>query len=738
MKALMTHLLSRGTIAAALAMMGAMGTSLGACTQSYPSPSEASRPANVAKAIGIPQPDILRSWQDALVFTLESAERERWSDVSEATSWEWPAFADYRLYYLGRAEEFQANVTAAAKLYGRVVLDSPDSVHAADAQERLLLMRLALGQDAKLVAETEAWARAAGSAAERNRRTLVLGQVYEAAERPADAARVYRRLQIDWPASESAAIAGRRLVALAKLKVLPEPLTRAEQRQRADGFYSARAYDAAADLYAKLQGEVKTSAERQELLVQRGLARFLRRKYPDAEQLFDQARKLNPGSPDYFKAQYYYAFTLSRLGRPERSMSEYRALIKDGAGKAHAEEWAALSQYKIGLIYLQENDNPRAEKEFAQYLRAYPKGRQRDDVLWGLAWAQYNQNRFAEARKSFQQRSLTGDDTALSASYWVARCDEQLGKTQAAQDGFRKLAQSHPLDYYGFLAAARIPETVDAFPVRRTFAQEPVTAATRPETAHFHLERGEALVQMNRPVEAEREYLAAAQVSKGRDLHLAVAQALASVGRYRAAQQMIWASFRSELLRKDVFYTDLWELAYPKAFHALVHGAATQRQTDPFIVLALMREESRYQPDVSSPADAFGLLQIIVPTAKRVAARLGLPEPSRNDLYGPELNITLGTAYIRSLIDIYQGNLFLAFAGYNGGPQNVNRWMARRPDAALDEFVEQIPFTETRNYVRKVTTSLLRYQFIYMPDEMLAGNFLTAAMRKGPGADDLE
>jgi len=156
-------------------------------------------------------------------------------------------------------------------------------------------------------------------------------------------------------------------------------------------------------------------------------------------------------------------------------------------------------------------------------------------------------------------------------------------------------------------------------------------------------------------------------------------------------------------------------ILFPIAFQEQILAAAKANDLDPFLLFALIRQESFFNVQAVSPQNAFGLMQIIMPTARQVLAGSGLPYKrlQRNDLFDPELNITLGCLYLRQLLKRYDNQLHLALAAYNAGPHRVDRWLE---DFSTDDeilFIEQIPFTETRNYVKTILRNLFYYRFYY-------------------------
>jgi len=152
---------------------------------------------------------------------------------------------------------------------------------------------------------------------------------------------------------------------------------------------------------------------------------------------------------------------------------------------------------------------------------------------------------------------------------------------------------------------------------------------------------------------------------------------------------------------------------YPLAFWDLIQRKAQERGIDPYLVLALIRQESLFNERARSPAAAFGLMQLIPPTATRVAKQLGLAVPSRERLYEPEVNLTLGTQYLKDLLQRYSNNWYKALAAYNAGEAAVDRWERELATDDIEEFVERIPYVETRGYVKLVMRNHRIYKRLY-------------------------
>ncbi len=149
---------------------------------------------------------------------------------------------------------------------------------------------------------------------------------------------------------------------------------------------------------------------------------------------------------------------------------------------------------------------------------------------------------------------------------------------------------------------------------------------------------------------------------------------------------------------------------FPRQYEDLIANYSREQEVDPGLVLALIREESFFQPDVRSPANAYGLMQLLHGTARQVANGSDLKVKAK-DLYDPEINIRLGLSYLKTLLDRYDGRLYLALAAYNAGPHRVDQWLLDFPEADEEEFIEMIPFTETRTYVKNILRNYFFYRY---------------------------
>ena len=183
-------------------------------------------------------------------------------------------------------------------------------------------------------------------------------------------------------------------------------------------------------------------------------------------------------------------------------------------------------------------------------------------------------------------------------------------------------------------------------------------------------------------------------------------------GEYRSLQTIVVNHYLGDLKRIPIKDQKVWTFAYPRPYWIDVKNFSKNAGIDPYLSLAIMREESLYQADVVSPASARGLMQLMPYTGKRVAKIIGLKLKDEKDLFDPKINIQLGTSYLGQISKRFREVIQIA-GSYNAGPGRMKEWLRRFPNRDLDEFVESIPYIETRNYVKRVFRTHQLYRAIY-------------------------
>ncbi len=308
---------------------------------------------------------------------------------------------------------------------------------------------------------------------------------------------------------------------------------------------------------------------------------------------------------------------------------------------------------------------------------------------WRVRAALWNGD-FAGALRAIE--ALPPDLAALPRwRYWYARAIAATAGEAAARPLYAKIAGLR--DYYGYLAADRLhrPYRLHAQPaVQDRRAQRRLAARPALIRAHELL-----LCAMND--EATAEWRAA----------LAGADAATLVQAAQLAARWHWY-IQSILSLKAADEWDDLRLRYPRPYRAAVIAAQRRTRVPADWILAVMRQESLFRSDAVSSADAFGLMQLQPSTAALVARHWRLPRPTMQTLFDPRTAVTLGAAYLRDLLDRYDGQLAPGLAAYNAGPAAVARWLPREPMDA-DIWIENIPYGETRAYVRQIIEHIVAF-----------------------------
>jgi len=541
-----------------------------------------------------------------------------------------------------------------------------------------------------------AWAAAATDSADPEQIAALQTSIAASWERSGErerAAGEYLEVWTRYPWTESARVADETLNGMRE--PLEEPRRGAHQyRERADAFYSKRnneealaAYDRAVAFGGMSRGDLLRVKR------QRANTLFRLRRYREAASAYAEL-------PQDDETQIEKARSHARSGDVPRAIRELES-VGERTGSAQAPRANLLA----GLLADGEDEHERAEAFFEKVLR----GRSRTVAAvagWRLGWARYRAKRYAEAIEYFD-RLIVDDDSPSTqrARYWRARALDQSAGAGAA-DAYRALALEYPLSYYGFRAAAHTGPAEVPDP-------EPIDPGS-PGLAERDLMRARILLEAGMLAEARAELELLYPRVRGLADRLNLAQLYADSGDFHRPELLMIEGYSARLARlpapEDL---EVWWHAWPTPFVDLFREVAESGiRVEPGLVYAVMREESGYRPKVVSISGARGLLQIMPETGEQLALRESLVEFSPDDLFIPSINIRLGSAYLEQLMTRFDGRKSAAIASYNAGPEAVSGWLAAGPFED-DEWVEAIPYDQTREYVKRVLRSLHVYRALY-------------------------
>jgi soluble lytic murein transglycosylase len=343
----------------------------------------------------------------------------------------------------------------------------------------------------------------------------------------------------------------------------------------------------------------------------------------------------------------------------------------------------------------------------------YPAREVAGASLWRLGWLAYLRGELRAADQAWTRLAeLPGGRTYRTAAlYWTARVRETTRGGPAAERLYTQVLAESPRGYYGLLAARRTVAAADRLgPPPPALPADPVEAiAGDPGYARVDLLRRLGLVEH---AWHELEGLVHGAISDPVRLY-GLTSAYVKDERYHLALRIVRRHFASLAASGDPSLPPaFWQMLYPFGWRSAVTEAAAREGLDAFLVAAVVREESNYYPRALSRAGARGLMQLMPATAELVARAGGIALAGSDPLEDPALNIQLGTRFLATMLEEFQDPR-LALAAYNAGPGRVRQWLRTKKTADLEAFVEQIPFDETRRYVKRVMLSWEEYRRIY-------------------------
>jgi soluble lytic murein transglycosylase len=464
-------------------------------------------------------------------------------------------------------------------------------------------------------------------------------------------------------------------------------------RDRADRLFESHhnesalaAYDRALEL--GLEGRDRTRAREQ-----RAETLFRLRRYSDA---IDAYRAL-PASEE---REIQRARAVARSGRVPEGAGALEQLGRERRGARAVE-----ALYLAAVLWDGENDHERASALFEQVIARLPRSEFAASARWSIGWSALRAGRFEQAARQFDALAKSDPDpvSALRPRYWRIRALEHQNAPGTAEL-YAELAREFPFTYYGWMALRHTSAPVAAKP--------PALAPGQRSLEPDQLARPRILLEAGLASEARTELALLSPRARGLEDRLALAQLCSDAGDYASAQRVVVDAYAEDLARgpapEDL---ELWWHAWPAPYEAELAQATRPGRPPRELVYSIMREESSYRPDVISVSGARGLLQLMPDTATRVAQTVSLASFSPDDLFRPAVNIELGSAYLGELLARFGGNEAAAIGSYNAGPEAVARWQpGSEPE---DVWIEQIPYDQTRGYVKRVLRSLHVYQVLY-------------------------
>jgi soluble lytic murein transglycosylase len=641
--------------------------------------------------------------------------------------------ADYALYYTGLAEIGLGRPADARLRFAVLQARRPVGYLAEAAALREAECDEALGDQAAALTIYERLAAAKTTTPDDV--LMRLGRAAKAVANPVRAAEAFSRVYYEFPFSDLSPQAS------AELDALPnrQPIAPGNDRYhlefgRAERLFGAKRYGEARAAFAALR--IAASGDDPEIVNLR---------LAECDYFTKRLRSARDGARPYIgrasrqaEAIFFYAVAIRDLGASD----EYVALVRRLVDEFPDQSWAEEALNSLGTYYLVHDDEESADRTLRELSEKFPSGRYAERAAWKIGWRAYETGRFAETARIFEKAAgdFPRSDYRPAWLYWAGRSYEAQNNKPLADARYSLAAIDYLNVYYGRLAVSRL----DGWAPERRLV---VDVRSGGQGAFGG---GEAApLAPNEPV--VRALLGIEAYDQAID-ELLYAQKMWGDSSVIQAT-LAWIYHQQGDLRKGItamkraypqymaaggedLPTELLEVLFPVAYWPLIRKYSTEHGLDPYLVAALIGQESTFQADARSPSNAYGLMQIIPPTGRRYARVLQMKSFSVRMLTTAETNVRMGTTYLADLMKRF-GSPHLALAGYNAGEGRVARWLAERPGVDREQFVEDIPFFETQNYVKRILGTAENYRRLYGGELGLAAEKADAAPPRAaarPGA----
>lgn len=454
-----------------------------------------------------------------------------------------------------------------------------------------------------------------------------------------------------------------------------------------------------------------------EILKNLGLSLFNQKRYSEAAEVYEKAEE-----------KFWKVYSLYRAGGKEIFTSSLEELLKSGDGRAGSILIAVASDKR------REGEIEKALQVYQNVLEQYPS--ESENALWGIGWTYFMSGAYEKASEVFARLYENSSDTKYL--YWKVRSLEASGKD--VKDSYHTLRKKNG-DFYSAMSFLRMKEPIEQLGTKETMESHgdtgnhennppppPFNSTLTPSVSPLSkgelkggytgvkkFERAEALFEIGLSEDALSELIFISKTTTSIEDILYIGSKLQAIGEYR---------YLVILANRLPAIETVHHLRYPHAYWDIVEPVSQQYSIDPLLVLSVMREESTFDPNARSTAGALGLMQLMPQTAFRLNRDLHLRITNVSHVCNVRNNIHVGTFYLSTLIREF-GSYAYALAAYNAGEEKVRKWIQKGNYKSVDEFIEDIPYNETRNYVKKVMTTFFEYkrpsgnnEAIKKPEEM--------------------
>jgi len=629
--------------------------------------------------------------------------------IGEQTS-----LADYALWMRAGALEQAGKTQEARAIYQELMQSHPSSLRARDAALRAADLMTKSGEASAVPLLLKDLAQANDAAA-----LLATAKAYEQSSDQTRALAAYRRLYFFAPESAESADAA---TAITRLGSTTAPASTEEAITRADRLYASKkyadSYTAYSDAFAKFPATATTDNQ-----LRRGIAAYSARKTPEAVA----ALSTIPSSADNrAEAMFYLAQTYGRAKQWEQA----RATAEEMRKAFPNSNFTPRAFVALAQIASDANNNVDATYFRRAAVNGFGSSIEVAQAQFDLAWDAHEAKNFSESSRMLTEHLAyyadKNTDNRGRAGYWAARDSERAGKLAEARALYEAMQARYDANWYGYLAKQRL-DAISRTTPQKSFSADSIvaravenlkTVTVAEETAgaeeDARIVKADQLSNIGLDDWALKELARAGEkAGDSPKVNLAIAKIYRSDDDNVRALNTLRRSFPDySQMKPEEMTREQWDVFYPLNYWDIIMQESKARGLDPYQVAGLIRQETIFATRARSVANAYGLMQVLVPTGRLTARKYGVSrEITAESLYEPRLNIQLGTAYLKDQIDKF-GRIEYVAAAYNAGPNRAVQWKASLP-FEIDEWAEAVPFKETRGYVQGVVRNRLQYLRLY-------------------------
>jgi len=486
----------------------------------------------------------------------------------------------------------------------------------------------------------------------------------------------------------------------------------------ADILFKYRQYNPAEDLYKEV---IKTFPEAPDIAVvyyKRARSLYYKKEYKEAVNQCEEIIAKFPPGEIIIKANYLGGNSLRVLGERYLAIEKYEKII----GQYPESYYARQSYLRLAESYFQLKETEKGISLWRELISKYPNSYESMTSLWNLARYYSNNNSYPEALDYYRElserfsQSRLGDD----ALYWEGKILENMGSDEESKIAYEKLIQEYPLSYYTERIIEQRSDISFIWPVSISRKDDFINLEEFLKKydkiegkGQLSLLKAEVFEEISFYKESIVELKEALNNNSG---NIFLLFKLSDV--YKKNKDYYDSLNYTEIIfnylednhQLEELPLELWESLYPLYYEDAIRERALEYEIDPLLVLAMIREESRFNSWNESVAGARGLMQIIFSTGEWIAQKLNMEDFDDDMLFDPKVNIDLGCWYINYLKERFLNDSILIISGYNAGPGTTSKWLKQYDRTDLDNFVENVPYSETREHIKKVMKSYRMYK----------------------------